>query len=287
MFGYIVANKPEMKIKEYETYKSVYCALCKKMGKDYGVLSRLTLSYDFTFAALLGMAVKDSQGSFEKKRCVCNPLKKCIYCTSDVDVLEFCGAAAMVLSDYKIRDNIKDSSFFKSLCYRIVSPIFKGWRKKAVKNFPQLKTVIADYEKGQTYAEKHNSSLDAAAEPTALALKSIFSNLSPNDKYRPVFAKIGYCVGKWVYLVDAGCDLEEDLKTDSFNPLSVEFKESGEDKPFEFAEKRLTPILNCCLNECADCYELLDIYKFKPILDNIIYSGMPKAFKNHKREENI
>ena len=58
MFGYIKADKPEMKIKEFEIYKAVYCSLCKELGKSYGLLARLTLSYDFTFLALLNMALK-------------------------------------------------------------------------------------------------------------------------------------------------------------------------------------------------------------------------------------
>ena len=55
MFGYVKACTPELKIKEFETYKAVYCSLCKKLGKSYGILSRFTLSYDFTFLAILNM----------------------------------------------------------------------------------------------------------------------------------------------------------------------------------------------------------------------------------------
>ena len=51
MFGYIRPNKPELLVKEYDLYKSAYCGLCKRMGKDYGRLSRLALSYDGTFLA--------------------------------------------------------------------------------------------------------------------------------------------------------------------------------------------------------------------------------------------
>ena len=66
-----------MRIKEYEFYKAVYCSLCKEMGKTYGVFSRFTLSYDFTFYALLNMALKTDSCDIVKKACTCNPLKKC------------------------------------------------------------------------------------------------------------------------------------------------------------------------------------------------------------------
>ena len=58
MFGYIRIAKPELKVKEYEMYKAIYCSLCRELGRSYGFLSRLTLSYDFTFLALLNMSLK-------------------------------------------------------------------------------------------------------------------------------------------------------------------------------------------------------------------------------------
>ena len=83
MFGYIRISKPELKVKEYEMYKAVYCSLCKYLGKEYGILSRLTLSYDFTFLALLNMSLKDGCENFHKGRCAFNPIKKCNYCEND------------------------------------------------------------------------------------------------------------------------------------------------------------------------------------------------------------
>ena len=80
MFGYVRANKPELKVKELEMYKAVYCTLCKVMGKRYGRFSRFTLSYDFTFLALLNMSLSEKCSGIKKGHCVFNPLKKCNYC---------------------------------------------------------------------------------------------------------------------------------------------------------------------------------------------------------------
>ena len=113
MFGYIRACKPELKMKEFETYKAVYCSLCRRLGKSYGMLSRMTLSYDFTFLALLNMSLSDGCVAFEQKRCAFNPLKKCNYCKCD-DALELPSAAAMIMLYYKILDNIADERGFKS-----------------------------------------------------------------------------------------------------------------------------------------------------------------------------
>ena len=53
MFGYVRPFKGEMLVKEYDAYKGVYCELCRALGRYYGPLMRMTLSYDCTFYALL------------------------------------------------------------------------------------------------------------------------------------------------------------------------------------------------------------------------------------------
>ena len=40
MFGYVTANKPEMKIREYEYYRGVYCGLCRALGKCGGIFQK-------------------------------------------------------------------------------------------------------------------------------------------------------------------------------------------------------------------------------------------------------
>ena len=32
MFGYIVMNKPEIKFKDFDLYRSFYCGLCREVG---------------------------------------------------------------------------------------------------------------------------------------------------------------------------------------------------------------------------------------------------------------
>ena len=49
MFGYLQIDKAELKVREYEAYKAVYCGLCRQLGRDYSFLTRLALSYDCTF----------------------------------------------------------------------------------------------------------------------------------------------------------------------------------------------------------------------------------------------
>ena len=116
MFGYVRACKPEMRIKEFEMYKAVYCSLCKELGRQYGPLARMTLSYDFAFLAILNMSLKTNGCSLERKMCTCNPLKKCQYLCDKSD-LDMPAAAAMIMLYYKLLDNIEDEKGIKKFFY--------------------------------------------------------------------------------------------------------------------------------------------------------------------------
>ena len=45
MLGYVKIDKGELKVREYEVYTGYYCGICKSIGKRYGQLPRMALSY--------------------------------------------------------------------------------------------------------------------------------------------------------------------------------------------------------------------------------------------------
>ena len=49
MFGYVTANEPELKVKDFQRYKAYYCGLCHILKEKYGHVGQLTLTYDMTF----------------------------------------------------------------------------------------------------------------------------------------------------------------------------------------------------------------------------------------------
>ena len=40
MFGYILPERPELKIREYEYFRAYYCGVCKSIAIRYGQLPR-------------------------------------------------------------------------------------------------------------------------------------------------------------------------------------------------------------------------------------------------------
>ncbi len=254
-------------------YKAVYCTLCKTLGKQYGFLSRLTLSYDFTFLALLNMSLKDGCVSLERKRCAFNPLKKCSYCKGD-DSFDLPASAAMIMLYYKICDNIDDERGIKRLGFRLIKPVFSRAHKKAAKKYPDLEENVKQFILEQTRLEKENNTqLDAMSHPTATALSKILMLCSSDPVQQKVLNRLGYCMGRYIYLLDAGCDFEDDIEHNKFNVLKNDCKNMSDVKA------RLEPQIYFCINEAAKAFELLEIKKYKDILGNIIYLGLEDTFK--------
>ena len=276
MFGYVKAYKPELRIKEFEFYKAVYCSLCRDLGKKYGIISRFSLSYDFTFLALLNMSLIGGCAPTERKRCVCNPLKKCNYLCSG-GLPEMPTAAAEIMLYSKLNDNIADEGFFKGLGYRFLRLLSKKGYKRAAEKFPEVDKIFCEYISAQTELEnKNQTDIDLAAEPTAKMLSKVFALCSPNGE-TPVLERLGYSVGRWIYILDAAADLEKDIKKNRYNPFKAEINEKTDIKAF--LNERVTFSLNMCIGEAQNAFDLLDIQRFKNILGNIIYVGLEESQK--------
>lgn len=260
MFGYVTVYKPELKIKDYDIYKGVYCTLCKQMQKEYGLLSRFLLSYDAAFYVLYKIGTDNSDINISKSHCSFSPCKKCLKINSDKEVFKKAAAITVILSYFKLCDNIADSSFFKRTLCKAVKPYFNCICKKAKRNYPDIFAVTQKYMGTQAEAESNFKGIDSAADPTGNALGYI---LSDGDMNSDSF-KVGYFLGRTVYLLDAFDDYEKDVKSNVFNP----FKNTDNIiKDANFA-------VNISIGELAEYIKKIEFFKFKDIIYNIVFKGL-------------
>ena len=139
-----------------------------------------------------------------------------------------------------------------------------------------LESIVSEYINTQALLEKDDCrDMDKAADPTAKALGEIFTLCSDDGVQKRVLYRLGYCMGRYIYLLDAACDLKDDIKKGSYNVL----KNAGEGDTSKYIKDRVEPQLYFCINEACKAFELLDIKKFKTILGNIIYLGLEDTFK--------
>ena len=113
MFGYIKPMTEELKVRENELYKSVYCGLCSAMGEHICTSNRLTLSYDIVFLALVRCCVTGENIHIEKKRCMAHPLKPRNRAYIP-ETLRYCARVSALLTYYNVRDDIEDGGKLKS-----------------------------------------------------------------------------------------------------------------------------------------------------------------------------
>lgn len=277
MFGYVKPFKPQMRICEFETYRAVYCGLCRTLGKKYGIAARMTLSYDFAFLGLMALALNGSDAEMCSCRCAVHPLRKTPCIRTDTG-LDYTAAAASLLIYHKIKDDLADKRFLGKLPPLFMLLFVKRAYKKAASAYPELSEYIAEQMERQSRLEKENcKSIDRASDPFSNILGKISSGLSENNDEKRILQRFGYLLGRYVYITDAFDDVEKDFKSNGFNPLILGNK-TVNDLDLPLIKTKAEDSINFTLGALADCYVQLDLKRFKPITDNIVYLGLKNVF---------
>ena len=76
MFGYVIVNKDELKMKDFDTYQAFYCGLCQTLRKQYGRIGQTTLNFDMTYIAILLSGLYEPKEEQREYRCGFHPTKK-------------------------------------------------------------------------------------------------------------------------------------------------------------------------------------------------------------------
>ena len=268
MFGYVKPYNPELRVRELEEYKAVYCGLCKQLGRSFGVFARFTLSYDFAFLAMLKTAL-DSEICPETERCACIAHPFCRRTrVRENAAMQMAARAAMISVYYKLLDDRADEGFFKRLGAALLLPFAKRARRKALAFDDGVAADEAAAKmyaaQGQLEAEKCQIP-DAAAEPTANFLATLLKNCAATAEQSAVLERFGYLLGRYVYLCDALDDLEDDRRRGRYNPFLYAGGEAA------VAAKNALFLTTA---ELSDDFDLLELHRYEGILENIIRIGL-------------
>ncbi len=140
MFGYIRPKNAELKVRESEYYRAVYCGLCHAMRHVTGAFSRVTLSYDFVFLAIVRMGLIGEVPAFEQKRCFVHPTRKRPTACEN-ETLRYCAGAAALLSYGKCRDDLHDETGLRRLGAWLLLPFLAHARRRALKKIAGISAL--------------------------------------------------------------------------------------------------------------------------------------------------
>lgn len=269
MFGYVLINKPELRIREFDKYQSYYCGLCHSLNEHYGLFGRLTLNYDMTFLVMLLSDLYDEEDRTSYKRCILHPAHK--HCIRQNPVTEYCSDMCILLSYYKCDDDWNDE---KKLYKKAWASRLKKKCKSIEKKYPEKTDFVR--EKLMLLAQLESEG-EAHIDKTARIFGEIMAKIFTykDDEWKDDLYKVGFFLGKYVYLLDAYEDIEDDLKSGAYNP----FKGIYNNEDFE---KQVLNLLLLMIGECTDAFERLPLVENVEILRNILYSGVWGRFGKAK-----
>ena len=276
MFGYVKPDYRELKVKEYDLYKSAYCGLCRVMGKRYSYIYKMSLSYDFVFMVLLRLYASPENVSFTKRRCIAHPTKKKVMMEEN-SALSLASDVGVIMLYHDFLDKINDKDGFKSFVCKLIMPELKRLRKKACKNenISAFDKFVEERLKNLSNIEKDSTpSVDIPSEEFGLILAEALS-IGYEGTNKRITYEIGKNIGKWIYIIDAVDDIDRDEKNKNYNPFLATFENADEAK--RNGQMISTALLNT-LAAADKALALLDntdknVYE---ILSNIIRLGNTK-----------
>jgi len=262
MFGYVVINKPEIKFKDFDLYRSYYCGLCRDLKETYGFKGQMTLTYDLTFLAILLDGLYEDDTVISECRCIVHPFSKHI--TRRNEYTRYAADMNILLSYYKCLDDYNDDGnsrkkrFAKSL---------KSKAEKVKEKYPEKAKLIEEELLKLSELEKNNEeNIDLTSGCFGRIMSELF--LLKKDEWQEYLEKTGFYLGKFIYILDAYCDYSKDKEKNRFNALMGQGNDS----------EKIREMLTLMMSECTKNYEMLPIVENNDILQNILYSGVWTGF---------
>lgn len=270
MFGYIIVNKPELKFKEFDKYRSFYCGLCKELKSSGGNFSRLSLSYDMTFVYILLTGLYEPKTKYEKANCIFHPINKPYI--SKNKFAKYVSDMSVLMTYLKCKDDWNDDSKIRA---KLMMSILSDKNKRIKLKYKKKVELILKHMEYLYIGEKNNSNnIDEMSGYFGKIMGEMF--VYKNDQWEPILRKMGFYLGKFIYLIDAYEDIEDDLKSNNYNPLKELYNRDD-------FEQQASNILLMMMAECSKEFEKLPILKNAELLRNILYSGVWIKYENIKK----
>lgn len=273
LFGYVTASVRELTQPEQERYRSVYCGICRRIGRNCSQCSRLALTYDMVFLALLLSSLYEPEETAGARRCLPHPIRRQPWV--DSPVLSYAADMNVALAFHSADDHWQDDRRLDGLALRGLlkkhcGPVYDRWPRQC-----QAIEVCLSELSGLEKENCANPDLPANCFGQLMGELMVWQE----DLWAPALRSLGRSLGRFIYLADAAMDYEKDRRRGGYNPFLV----MGAEPDFE----RWTHYLTLEMAACTEAFETLPLVQDKPILDNILYSGIWLTYRQKEKHRSV
>lgn len=272
MFGYVTICEPELKVKELRKYKAYYCGLCRTLQEEYGAAGQMTLTYDMTFLIVLLTSLYECGGRTESHPCKVHPLKKRPMLRNEIT--QYAADMNLLLAYFHLRDDWADERSAQAL---LGMAALKRNAARAARKYPRQSRIIArELRKLSRLEQEDSRDLDLVSGYFGRVTAELFA--CRRDRWQNALRRMGFYLGKFIYLMDAYEDLEDDRKAGRYNPL-VDLSRRPD------FEEHIRTILCMMIADCCREFEQLPCLEDAGILRNILYGGVWNRYQKIQQKK--
>lgn len=269
MFGYLLPEKQELKVRDFALYRAAYCGVCRAIKLNYGELARFTVSYDAAVLAVLLIGVAGGEPAAVRRRCALNMVRRKPVLEGH-KALDYVAAVSVMLAWGRLEDSWADD---RNLAAKPAMAGLTLANRKARRAWPAVASHIGGCLADLAKLEKAGCvEIDRTADAMGNLMSGIVTSGPRLDPAASVLLRsMGYHLGRWIYLIDALDDRAKDAKSGSYNPVLAM---CGGKSSVELAG-------NACLyaaSQAAAVFDLLEFRWGREVIENVLYSGMPRVF---------
>ncbi len=283
MFGYILPERAHLYIKDFDLYRNFYCGICKSMGRQFGQKTRFSINYDITFLTIVVHNFLGVDVSYETLKCITKPFNKSKQMVKENELTDKMSAINVILCYYKVLDDCIDGN---KTSRKVLAKSLKKAKNKASLQVPGVEEIIAKrYENLRALEGNKETSIDKVADEFASMMGEI-CDFVVGEKKQDNFTKLCYNVGKWIYLIDALDDFDDDLKTNDYNLFVLNYpeiktfhqlmEEHGNDVSFTFATT---------INSITENFKEIKFSFNQDLINNVVFRGISLMTKGIMRGE--
>ena len=228
-----------------------------------------------TFVVLLLNGLYEPPVQKGTTRCIIHPvIRQTVRMT---EITEYAADMNLILTYYKCMDDWKDEKKLLRLGY---AKLLEGNNKKTETAYREKTDRIVSLLSQLTEWENAGETdIDKMSGCFGKIMEEIFAYRK--DNWEPTLRRMGFYLGKFIYLLDAYDDVEKDRANGNYNPFS-------EDYIMEGFDDKVYGILTMMMAETCREFEKLPIIRYGDILRNILYSGVWcrfQAIRKKRKEE--